>query len=182
VTIRFAFWEHICWYRNSCKLDDIVTGSSLTKKIASVAKLWISIREKGSVLWHIIPYTCSPLKINWRFGATCRVLLQGRRISLARNQNAASSNRISARYLLQASSISVFAFAFMPSMCNVGYYSLVVFLHWHYTFRLNRPSSGVQVVLTKESAAYCKAVLLFLCSCHGLLLFKWVKQLFCRSR
>jgi hypothetical protein len=30
--------------------------------------------------------------------------------------------------------------AFKPSMCNIGYYSLVVFLYWHYMFRPNRSS------------------------------------------
>jgi hypothetical protein len=29
---------------------------------------------------------CSPLNVNQRFGGTCRLILQGRRISLARNQ------------------------------------------------------------------------------------------------
>jgi hypothetical protein len=53
-------------------------------------------------------------------------------------------------------------FAFMPSMCKVGYYSVVVFLHWHHMFRPNRPSSGVQVVVSKESATHCKAVLVWL--------------------
>jgi hypothetical protein len=39
--------------------------------------------------------------------------------------------------------------AFMPSRCNFGNYSLVVFLHCHYMFRPNRPSSGVVVVTVK---------------------------------
>jgi hypothetical protein len=37
-------------------------------------------------------------------------------------------------------------------------------------FRPNQPSSGVQVVVMKESAAYCNAVLLILCSFRGLIL------------
>jgi hypothetical protein len=36
------------------------------------------------VVWDIAP--CSPLKVNRRFGGTCRLHLQGRRISRARNQ------------------------------------------------------------------------------------------------
>jgi hypothetical protein len=36
-------------------------------------------------------------------------------------------------------------------------------------FRPNRPSSGVQVVVMKESAAHCNAVLLLICSCLGLI-------------
>jgi hypothetical protein len=47
-------------------------------------------------------------------------------------------------------------FAFMPSMCNVGYYSLVVFLYGHYIFRPNQPSSGIQVmmIIKKFTAFY----------------------------
>jgi hypothetical protein len=39
---------------------------------------------KSSIFWDITP--CSPLKVNWRFGGTCRLHLQGRKISRARNQ------------------------------------------------------------------------------------------------
>jgi hypothetical protein len=38
---------------------------------------------KSSIFWDITPY--SPLKVNQRFGGTCRLHLQDRRISLARN-------------------------------------------------------------------------------------------------
>jgi hypothetical protein len=38
---------------------------------------------------------CSPLKINWRFGRTCHLHLQGRRISEARNQREESSKLVS---------------------------------------------------------------------------------------
>jgi hypothetical protein len=37
-------------------------------------------------------------------------------------------------------------------------------------FQPNRPSSGVQVVVMKESATQCNAVLFFLCSCLELIL------------
>jgi hypothetical protein len=37
-------------------------------------------------------------------------------------------------------------------------------------FQPNWPSSGVQVVVMKESAAHCNAVLLFLCNCLRLIL------------
>jgi hypothetical protein len=69
-------------------------------------------------------------------------------------------------------------FAFMPSMCNIGYYSLVIFLYWHYMFWPNQPSSGVQVFVIKESVVHCNAVLFLVCSCLGLLLVMWVNQLF----
>jgi hypothetical protein len=39
---------------------------------------------ESSLFWDITP--CSPLKVNWPFGETCRLHLQGRRISQARNQ------------------------------------------------------------------------------------------------
>jgi hypothetical protein len=40
-------------------------------------------------------------------------------------------------------------------------------LYGRYMFRPNCPSSGVQAVVMKESAADCNVVLLFLCSCCG---------------
>jgi hypothetical protein len=39
---------------------------------------------KSTIFWDITP--CSPLKVNRHFGGTYRLLLQGRRISRARNQ------------------------------------------------------------------------------------------------
>jgi hypothetical protein len=39
---------------------------------------------KSSAFWDITP--CSLLKVNWRFGGTCRIHLQGQKISQARNQ------------------------------------------------------------------------------------------------
>jgi hypothetical protein len=47
------------------------------------------MRLKNSVLWDITP--CSPLKVNRSFGTTCRLHLQCRRISQARNQHEAGS-------------------------------------------------------------------------------------------
>jgi hypothetical protein len=38
----------------------------------------------SSIFWHITPY--SPLKVNWRFGGTCRLYFQGRAISWSRNE------------------------------------------------------------------------------------------------
>jgi hypothetical protein len=40
---------------------------------------------KSCIFWDITP--CNPLKVNRRFGGTCRLHLQGRRISQARNQS-----------------------------------------------------------------------------------------------
>jgi hypothetical protein len=40
--------------------------------------------RKGSIFWDIAP--CSPMKVNWRFGETCRLQLQAGRIIRARNQ------------------------------------------------------------------------------------------------
>jgi dolichol kinase len=39
---------------------------------------------KSAIFWDITP--CSPLKVNRRFGGTCLLHLQGRRISRARNE------------------------------------------------------------------------------------------------
>jgi hypothetical protein len=70
---------------------------------------------------------------------------------------------------------SEFSFRFYAIYCNVGLYSLVVFSLLSLPFR---PSSGVQVVVMKEPAAQCKAVLFLFCSCLGLLLVMWVNRLF----
>jgi hypothetical protein len=39
----------------------------------------------GPIFWDIT--SCSPLKVNWRFGGTARLLLQGQLISQGRNQH-----------------------------------------------------------------------------------------------
>jgi hypothetical protein len=39
---------------------------------------------KSTIFWDITP--CSPLSVNRRFGGTCRLLFQGRRIRRVRNQ------------------------------------------------------------------------------------------------
>jgi hypothetical protein len=46
---------------------------------------------KTSVFWDITP--CNPLKVGRRFGGTCRLHHQGRRISQARNQHEAGSKQ-----------------------------------------------------------------------------------------
>jgi hypothetical protein len=43
-----------------------------------------AVNMKSSIFWDIT--ACSPLKVNWRFGGTCRLHLQGPRISRTRNQ------------------------------------------------------------------------------------------------
>jgi hypothetical protein len=44
----------------------------------------VAVVMKSSIFWDITP--CRLLKVNGRFGGTCRLHLQGRRISKARNQ------------------------------------------------------------------------------------------------
>jgi hypothetical protein len=44
----------------------------------------------------------------------------------------------------------------VPSMCKIDHCSLYLFIG-HYIFRPNWPSSGVQVVMVKDSAAHCSA-------------------------
>jgi hypothetical protein len=46
---------------------------------------------KSYILWDIM--TCNPLKVNWRFWGTYRVLLRGRSTSQARNQRDVSSKQ-----------------------------------------------------------------------------------------
>jgi hypothetical protein len=43
---------------------------------------------KNFIFWDKMTY--SPLKVNGRFGGTCRLYLQGGRISLAKNQRESS--------------------------------------------------------------------------------------------
>jgi hypothetical protein len=47
--------------------------------------------------------------------------------------------------------------AFVPSVCDVVHSFSYSFIG-HYMFRPNRPSSGVQVIMVKDSAAHCNAV------------------------
>jgi hypothetical protein len=46
---------------------------------------------ESSIVWDITP--CSPVKVNRRFGETCRLHLQGRRINQARNKREAGSRQ-----------------------------------------------------------------------------------------
>jgi hypothetical protein len=45
----------------------------------------VAVRMKSPISWDIT--ACSPLKVNLRFGGTCRVHLQVRIINQARNQH-----------------------------------------------------------------------------------------------
>jgi hypothetical protein len=49
-----------------------------------VIRVYTILLMKSSIFWDIT--SCSPLNVNWRFGGTCCLHLQGRRISQARNQ------------------------------------------------------------------------------------------------
>jgi hypothetical protein len=44
---------------------------------------------KSTIFWDVM--SCSPLRVNWRFGGTYHLHLQGRKISWARNQAICSS-------------------------------------------------------------------------------------------
>jgi hypothetical protein len=48
-------------------------------------EIFTAVIMKSSISWDITP--CSPLKVCRRFGRTCRLHLQGRRMSRARNQS-----------------------------------------------------------------------------------------------
>jgi hypothetical protein len=47
---------------------------------------------KSSNFWDVTPY--SPLKVNRRFGGTCRLNLQGRRVKQTRNQREAGRKQV----------------------------------------------------------------------------------------
>jgi hypothetical protein len=51
-----------------------------------LSRIWGSSSRvmKSSIFWYITP--CSPLKVNRRFGGTCRLHLHGPKISQARNK------------------------------------------------------------------------------------------------
>jgi hypothetical protein len=85
-TVRFIFY--IRWYPSEMRL-----GGKL-KTMTSTPLTGTSMRH-SSVFWNIT--LCSLLEVNWRFGETCRLHLQGRRNSQARNKREAGnkqSNRI----------------------------------------------------------------------------------------
>jgi hypothetical protein len=48
------------------------------------SEILTAVVKKSSVFWDLTLY--SPLEANWRFGGTCRLHPQGRKISQARNQ------------------------------------------------------------------------------------------------
>jgi hypothetical protein len=49
----------------------------------------LNLTLKSSVFWDVT--SCGPLKVNWRFGRTCRLHDQGRRTGQARNQHETGS-------------------------------------------------------------------------------------------
>jgi hypothetical protein len=59
------------------------TNKELQKAFVG-CEILTAVVMKSSIFWDITP--CSPLKVNWRFGGTCRLHLQGQRISKARNK------------------------------------------------------------------------------------------------
>jgi hypothetical protein len=48
----------------------------------------------------------------------------------------------------------------VPSVCNVVHHSFLYSFIGYYMFRTNWPSSGVQVVVVRDSAAHSNAVIL----------------------
>jgi hypothetical protein len=55
-----------------------------TKPCCAGFEVLTGVVMKSSIFWDVTP--CSPLKLKRRFGETCGLHLQGRRIGLARNQ------------------------------------------------------------------------------------------------
>jgi hypothetical protein len=65
----------------------LYSASGLLGPLLSGYEILTAVVMKGSVLWDITP--CTPLKVNRRFEGTCRLHLQGRKVSHARNQREA---------------------------------------------------------------------------------------------
>jgi hypothetical protein len=81
----------ICWifYQRSGCRDRPRTRKSARKRKGRKFKkvgfeVFTAVVRKSCIFWYIT--SCSPLKVNWRFGGTCRHHLQGRTVSQARNR------------------------------------------------------------------------------------------------
>jgi hypothetical protein len=57
-----------------------------------------AVVTKNSVFWYVTP--CCLLNVNWRYGGTCYLHLQGKRISQARNQQSSACCLLYASFLL----------------------------------------------------------------------------------
>jgi hypothetical protein len=68
-------------YSQSCLMELFSFHSRLLTKRKKCFKSNNSSISKCSIFWDMTPY--SPLKIYWRFGGTCHLRLQGRKISKA---------------------------------------------------------------------------------------------------
>jgi hypothetical protein len=93
-SISSAWISYSCY----CSSSSYFSSSSFSPSSSYFTKLhgvtshkiviWISIYSTSSIFWDIM--ACSPLKVNGLFRGTCRLHLQGRRISGARNQRESS--------------------------------------------------------------------------------------------
>jgi hypothetical protein len=62
---------------------------TLDRKFLVVFKVLTPVIIKSSIFWDVT--SCSPLKVNRRFGVKCRLHLQDRIVSQARNRHEADS-------------------------------------------------------------------------------------------
>jgi hypothetical protein len=74
-----------------CQLLRIEGVSWSVQRIPTVVNLGFLDRKKRSIFWEIM--LCSLLKLYRRFEGTCRLYLQGWRVSLAKNQHEAGSRQ-----------------------------------------------------------------------------------------
>jgi hypothetical protein len=75
------------------------------KEISRVGfEVLTAVVMKNTIFWDITP--CSPLKVNQHFGGTYSLQLQGRRISLARNQRGSGWQAKPASTLVSCSAYS----------------------------------------------------------------------------
>jgi hypothetical protein len=85
--VQISFWAWMYVLVMSCVNRGLATESHQmsTNQIPKVGfRVLTAVVMKSSIFWDITP--CSPLKVNRRFGGTCRLHLQDRRISRERNQ------------------------------------------------------------------------------------------------
>jgi hypothetical protein len=88
--IKDASGENFCSWQSAWK--KIVDFPYLKKTALKY------MEERSFIFWDIKP--CSPLKLNRRFGGTCRLHLQGWRVSQGKNQNEPGSKLACISYCL----------------------------------------------------------------------------------
>jgi hypothetical protein len=98
--------------------DSFLSGKSFLWYVKNMKKIvgfevFTAVVMKSDIVWDIT--SCSPLKVNRRFGGTYRLYLQGRDINQARNQRSRSVFHLLSRWFL---SQLIFSTLKMEAMCS----------------------------------------------------------------